>query len=209
MTRPAGTWSTTGSLGAGRVLHTATLLPSGKVLAAGGYNYTTGTHLQSAELYRPDRRELERHRQPRHAARDAHTATLLPDGTLLVAGGYDDSSGSLASAERYDPTAGTWSATGSLAVARDGHTATLLPDASVLVAGGYNDSNGYLAGAELYDRNSGTWSATGTLAPRARRTARRCCPPAPSWSPAATTLPAISASAELYDPATATWTAGR
>ena len=53
--------------------------------------------------------------------------------------------------------------TGSLATARERHTATLLPNGKVLVAGGYNDS-GHLASAELYDPASGTWTATGSLA---------------------------------------------
>src|SRR2546422_45945 len=89
----AGTWSATGSLVTGRYVATATLLPSGKVLVAGGFN-----------------------------------------------GGY------LASAELYDPVAGTWSATGSLATGRYIHTATLLTNGKVLVAGGYNA--GPLASAE-------------------------------------------------------------
>src|SRR5437660_128069 len=68
-------------------------------------------------------------------ARAEHTATLLPDGKVLVAGGY--AAGWLASAELYDPATGTWTVTGSLATARSNDTATLLPDGKVLVAGGY------------------------------------------------------------------------
>ena len=79
-------------------------------------------------------------------ARGNHTATLLPNGKLLVAGGYTGAY--LASAELYDPTTGTWSVTGSLNTARGNHTATLLPSGKVLVAGGYN--GGYLTSAELY-----------------------------------------------------------
>src|SRR3984893_14021745 len=68
------------------------------------------------------------------AARQEHTATLLPNGKVLVAGGIGNS-GDLARAELYDPASGTWTATGSLATARANHTATLLPDGKVLVAG--------------------------------------------------------------------------
>src|SRR5207245_1127384 len=68
-------------------------------------------------------------------ARYSHTATLLPAGKVLVAGGFNGS-GTLASAELYDPVAGAWSATGSMSTARDGHTATLLSTGKVLVAGG-------------------------------------------------------------------------
>ena len=66
-------------------------------------------------------------------ARFWHTATLLPSGKVLVAGGYND--GSLSSAELYDPATGTWSGTVSLN-ARALHTATLLLSGKVLVAGG-------------------------------------------------------------------------
>src|SRR5258705_2113445 len=76
-----------------------------------------------------------------------HTATLLPNGKVLVAGGRG-TSGELSSAELYDPASGTWSATGSLNTARSLHTATLLPNGKVLVAGGYNNS--YLNTAELH-----------------------------------------------------------
>jgi len=72
----------------------------------------------------------------------------------------------LTNAELYNPTNGTWSATGSLAIGRAGHTATLLPNGTVLVSGG-QDSNGLgLATAELYDLATGTWSFTGSLSNR-------------------------------------------
>ena len=67
---------------------------------------------------------------PMSVGRFGHTATLLPNGKVLVAGGY------IASAELYDPASGTWTNTGSMSTARAGHTATLLPNGKVLVAGG-------------------------------------------------------------------------
>ena len=70
-------------------------------------------------------------------ARYHHTATLLPNGQVLVAGGFN-SGIALASAELYDPATGLWTATGSMATAREFHTATLLPNGQVLVAGGFN-----------------------------------------------------------------------
>jgi hypothetical protein len=70
------------------------------------------------------------------AARYDHTATLLPNGKVLVAGGDDGSGLVFASAELYDPASGTWTGTGSLGAARYEHTATLLPNGKVLVAGG-------------------------------------------------------------------------
>src|SRR5436190_15228729 len=98
-------------------------------------------------------------------ARNGHTATLLPNGKVLVAGGRNGNS-ILASAELYDPASGTWSATGSFATARFFHTATLLPNGKVLVAGGAIVSFPSVvvsASAELYDPASGMWTATGSL----------------------------------------------
>jgi hypothetical protein len=88
--------------------------------------------------------------------RSAHTATVLQNGKVLVAGGSGNTL--LASAELYDPATGNWTATGSLQ-ARDSHTATLLLDGRVLAAGGA-DYNGFpIASAELYD--SSNWDLDG------------------------------------------------
>jgi hypothetical protein len=89
-----------------------------------------------------------------------HTATLLSDGTVLVAGGFN--AGDLASAELFNPASRTWLAAGNLNVVRTWHTATLLQNGMVLVAGG-ETIGGNTASAELYDPASGTWTATGSL----------------------------------------------
>jgi len=95
-----------------------------------------------------------------NTAREYHTATVLNNGMVLIAGGYG-SSGALASAELYNPTTGTFTVTGSLNTARLYHTATLLNNGMVLIAGGYNGS--YLASAELYNPATGTFTPTGSL----------------------------------------------
>ena len=86
------------------------------------------------------------------------SATLLPNGKVLVAGGL----GAAASVEFYDPATGAWTATGSMSTTRYLHTATLLPNGKVLVAGGA-DSGGFHSSAELYDSATGIWTATGSM----------------------------------------------
>ena len=142
-----------------------------------------------------------------NTGRYQHTATLLQNGLVLVAGGLDNNNNALASAELYDPTSGTWTATGSLATARYVHTATLLPNGKVLVVGGLgNGGGGALASAELYDPASGTWTATGSLADgRFGHTATLL--PSGNVLVATGATNTLLASAELYDPASGTWTA--
>lgn len=151
------TVSNTGNLAHRRTHHTATLLPDGKVLVAGGYDSSSGGPNATVELYDPTTGTWSATANLLHARFD-HTATLLHNGKVLVAGGDD-----VGSAEVYDPGSGTWTATGSLAVKRSQHTATFLPDNKVLVAGGHNRTSGTLASAELYDTATGTWSSTGSL----------------------------------------------
>ena len=93
----------------------------------------------------------------------SHSLTLLPNGKVLVAGGYNSSNGTLSRAELYDPSTGTFSTTGSMITARNEHSATLLPNGKILIAGGHN-SSGYINGAELYDPQNGTFTSTGSLA---------------------------------------------
>ena len=96
-----------------------------------------------------------------NTARYLHTATLLPGGMVLIAGGSDSNFSVSPSAELYDPASGSWTVTGSLNTARMLHTATLLANGKVLVAGGIGETA--LASAELYDPATGTWTATGSL----------------------------------------------
>src|SRR5438477_2807308 len=125
-----------GALVTARVSHTATLLPNGRVLIAGGTS-ATGS-LSSAEIFDPANpgagfRVLS---ATMGAARAGHTATLLKDGTVLIAGG--DVAGT---AEIFDPTTETFSSTLlTMAAPRIGHTATLFSNDSVLLAGGNTDS---------------------------------------------------------------------
>src|SRR5205823_454808 len=91
-----------------------------------------------------------------NAMRAQHTATLLPNGTVLIAGGYQTGWGSLSTTELYDSGVGTWTFTGGLNIARCYHTATLLRSGKVLVAGGYNGN--YATNAEVYNPATGIWT---------------------------------------------------
>src|SRR5438067_481015 len=133
-------------------------------------------------------------------ARFHHTATLLLNGTVLVAGGKDGT-GALTSAELYDPATGTCSETGSLNTARYDQTATLLPNGMVLVAGG--NSPHEITSSELYDPATGTWSETGSLNDGRSDDVDALLPNGIVLVADGNPFPL--ASAELYDPATGTW----
>ena len=202
-------WEYTGSLDQARNYHTATLLSDGRVLVAGGYFYNYQQHkggfLDTAELYDSGTGKWT-YTGSLNFDRHTSTATLLPDGRVLVAAGFGSSggvSGLLASAELYDPATGNWTVTGSLNDKRTNHTATLLPNGQVLVAGG----NGSLQpAAELYDPATGTWTFTGNLnTPRGSHTAT-LLPDGKVLVAGGNYLGDYLASAELYDPATGNWT---
>src|SRR5208282_5045903 len=89
--------------------------------------------------------------------RQAHTATLLTNGQVVVAGGYNNGS-YLANAELYDPARGSWTTINPMNCARCLHTATLLPNGKVLAAAGQGYAASFLASAEIYDPPSGTWT---------------------------------------------------
>jgi WD40 repeat protein len=200
-------WQTVGSMGATRAFHSATLLPSGKVLVVGG-NSGSGTFLASAELFDPATGTFAPTAGPPAAARGSHTGTLLPSGKVLIVGGGNNS-GSLATAELYDPATGTFApTTGALGTSRYWHAATLLPSGKVLVAGGFNSGSAWIASAELFDPATGTFSPT--TAPLGTARAYHTATLLPSGKVLMVGGEAggsgvFLASAELYNPATGTF----
>ena len=95
------------------------------------------------------------------ASRAAHTATTLPDGRVLLAGGFASGERSLATTELYDPAIYAFRLTGAMNAARSSHTATLLPDGKVLIAGGFDGS--YLRSTEIYDPRTGSFTLSGEM----------------------------------------------
>lgn len=189
-------WIPVGSMTTPRDGFTATLLPDGKVLMAGGET-DVFTPVATAELYNPATRSFSP-TGPLHTARDSATATLLPDGKVLVAGGQTANFINLSSAELYDPATGTWSQTTPMNAASYALNSTLLPNGKVLVTGFGGGSP-----AEVYDPATATWTNTGPLAE-------------PVGGFATATLLRTghvllaggqTANAELYNPATNSWTA--
>jgi len=159
-------WSSSEVMTTPRSSHTATLLPDGNVLVAGGTGNVAPTLLSSAEVYSPEAQiqgRFWRAIAPMNFGRQLHTATLLMNGKVLVAGGYGVAGSyydSLASAELYDPMSHTWTNTGSMNSVRRHHAAVLLPNGKVLVAGGYASGNDISYSADLYDPSTGVWTAT-------------------------------------------------
>lgn len=137
-----------------------------------------------------------------NAARAAHTATLLEDGSVLICGGFAGSA--VASAEIYAPLSKTFRQMGAMSVPRSGHTATLLPDGRVLIAGGYNGY--YLQSTEIFDPTTQTFSAGPEMtAARSEHTATTLSNGKILLAGGVGTDWTFLQSAEVYDPDSATF----
>jgi hypothetical protein len=220
--------SPTGNLQDGREFHTATLLPNGKVLVAGGADWADGyaciAGKNSAELYDSALGTFASTATMTNR-RYVQTSTLLQDGTVLITGGFSfdsfdcdnpGTSPAVASAEIYDPSNGSFAPTGNMAELRGGHTATLLTNGKVLIAGGDNMGGNLLpfffvdgsVTAEVYDPATGLFTSTGNMVtPRVGQTATLLVNGdvlfAGGWS---SSQNASIATAELYHAATGTFT---
>ena len=157
-----------GNLITARTGATATLLPNGEILIAGGSSNGTPTSaLQTAELYNPATGTFTAagsgSSNMMTAVRFGHTATLLQNGQVLIAGG-ENSMGALTSAELYNPATDAFTVTVNLNAARTGATATLLPNGEVLIAGGSSDGtpSGALQTAELYNSMPAAFTVAGS-----------------------------------------------
>lgn len=203
-----GQWHKTSSMPEGRDAHSATLLQDGRILVAGGLinidevfedpleeRRATAT----AVIYDPAT-EVWQETGIMHAARSGHTATLLPDGTVLVAGG---GAASDPSAETYDPATGTWAITGAMMTNRSAHTAVRLRTGSVFVSGGFPSSA--MESSELYNPTSGAWMPAAAMAtPRAGHTATLLTDGSVLVAGGQLAISGV-ASTERYDPDTNQW----
>ena len=184
-----GTFRATGSMTVPRAFHTATLLPNGKALIAGGgsatlelYDPATGTFTATATT----------------ASANVRSATLLPDGTVLLIESQN--------AELYDPSTGTVTPTGSMIDGQSGYKATLLTNGKVLITGANNTDStccSKAANPQLYDPSTQAFSLTGPYADTGARTAAGASGligvPA-ALLPDGKVLIASESAAEIFDP---------
>jgi len=203
----ANTWTAAASLITGRTSHTATLLPDGKVLVAGGID-SNGSLVPSAEVYDPQTNVWTAVGSPINP-RYMHTATLLNTGKVLLAGGTSRTA-PLSAAELYDPSANSWTAAATMPIGVEEHTATLLNDGRVAIAGGYA-SAGASAAVMLYAPSTNTWTqAAALMNPRMQHAAALLGngQVLVTGGYGATTGNGTVIPTEIYTPSTNTWTSG-
>ncbi len=163
-----GVWTIGPPMSVPRSRHTATLLPGGDVLVAGGattFHGERGSVTASAEIYSP-RTKSWRAAAAMSIPRYVHQAALLADGRVLVAGGWSataNSDVSKASTEVYDPKADRWAPAGHLVNARAEFVLVRLLDGRLLALAGVDRSYHLLDSSETYDPAVGTWQTTGKL----------------------------------------------
>jgi hypothetical protein len=157
-----GTFSVTGTMNQERAGHTATLLPDGNVLIAGGFD--SNGFLSSSELYLSDKGEFVEVESEMSEKRAAHTATLLKSGDVLVVGGVNGSEKSNQLADIYSWSEKKFKQIGGMQLARTGHTSTLLQDGSVLISGGSSNwRSGVLNSCEIFNPSDFSFTSTGNL----------------------------------------------
>jgi hypothetical protein len=195
-------WKSTAVMNAPRASHSATSLPDGRVLIAGGFDQSDDDrgqmYLRSAEIYDPRTNKFTSTGEMTYS-RAGHTATLLQNGTVLVAGGFG-AMGALSSAELFDPATESFTQITSMKVRRGGGTATLLLDGRVLFCGG-GDREPTIT-AELFDPRTKSFALTANMAyQRTAHTATRLPGGMVLVVGGSSHQNSVLGSVEMYDPA--------
>jgi hypothetical protein len=153
-----------GSMAQKRAYHRAVRLQDGRVLVLGGSSASAARdHLASAELFDPSTGKFTSAGKMLQG-RVSATADLLPDGKVLIAGGWSSTPfGPLATAELFDPTTGTFQKTGSMAARIYNHASAALRDGRVVIVGGNSQYDESLGGVHIYDPATGSFTAQGKL----------------------------------------------
>jgi hypothetical protein len=163
-----GSFSSTGSMQTPRTTPRAVLLRDGRVLITGGAypaNPAEGPQPRAtAEIYDPVAGRFQQTASMQFS-RYGHTATMLPDGRVLIAGGTGNmGNAGTATAEIFDPTSGSFTPTGSMGFARFNHAAAALPDGRVLITGGLGTSSEqWLREAEIYSPSTGKFTPIASM----------------------------------------------
>jgi hypothetical protein len=153
---------TAGSLSEPRDFHTATLLTNGRVLIAGGSstNSVSTGPISSTDIYYPDT-QLFIPTTPLAAVRSHHTATLMPDGKVIVVGGVGAGNVVTGTAESFDPEHLSWTSLATTSP-RSLHSATLLKDGRLMIAGG-TDGASLLSSVFAYNPGTGLWAPLASM----------------------------------------------
>lgn len=173
------TFTATGAMHTPRFRHTATSLGDGRILITGGASQMASKNninpaLNTAEIYDPKTGKFTLTTSPMTAYREAHAASLLLDGTVLLTGGQDNHFLIENTAEIYNPATKTFSATiascagspppsGCMSAGRDFHISQILDDGRVLIAGGVDSNFETIATAEIYNPVTKTFTPTGSM----------------------------------------------
>ena len=215
-----GKFTATGSMtDAHCFAHTTTVLHNGEVLITGGED-ETGNLVNTADMYNPATGKFDCSglggadpttgycQSTLTDARFHDTATLLKDGRVLIAGGFDGSI--VNTAELFNPVAGTFTATGTMTDSRENHTAALIVTGSnsgdVLIAGGLDAVGNVLQTAELYSPTAGNFTATGYMThARYLHTATQLSTGKILITGGEDGTGTVVATAEVYDPVAATF----
>lgn len=204
----SGKWTVLPELSQARVGHTASLLHAGKLLVVGGYAVASGVLPAQIEML-----DLELGRWstpsslPSISGRHGHTATVLRNGNVLIAGGQGANGAAIAESYVYVPGTNTWESAGPMLVPRAGHTASLLPSGRVLITSGLDTGKKPVAKAEVFDPTRKYWAERAWTSAGSMKNA---LPGAAAvvlldGTVLVTGVGSAGASAEIYDPASLRW----